>query len=288
MKVTVFGATGAIGRLVVDDLLQAGHDVVAYVRNPDKVPPHWPTDGVDIVVGSITDPAAVDDAVGRGQVVISALGPDLSRKTTGVPRVEGTRLIVTSMQRHEIQRFIGMATPSVLDPRDRRTLQPRVSTFMARSFLPRAYQEIVAMSKIIMSSDRIWTIIRFLAPVTGHRADQRRSARTIHADRPIVFHHSLVWLLHTAQVTALRSRHRLPQIDIEDHDEFPTILAQVNDDNLTLPSPPPGWIDDDRDAIVGEGSDNRLFGFKGGSGCFGSDVIRLRRAVSEAGNDQSL
>jgi hypothetical protein len=107
---------------------------------------------------------------------------------------------------------------------------------MARSFLPRAYQEIVAMSKIIMSSDRIWTIIRFLAPVTGHRADQRRSARTIHADRPIVFHHSLVWLLHTAQVTALRSRHRLPQIDIEDHDEFPTILAQVNDDNLTLPT----------------------------------------------------
>jgi hypothetical protein len=59
-----------------------------------------------------------------------------------------------------------------------------------------------------------------------HRADQRRSARTIHADRPIVFYHSLVWLLHTAQVTALRCRHRLPQIDIGDHDGFPTILAR--------------------------------------------------------------
>jgi hypothetical protein len=139
------------------------------------VPPHWPTDGVDIVVGSITDPAAVDDAVGRGQVVISALGPDLSRKATGVPLVEGTRLIVTSMQRHEIQRFIGMATPSVLDPRDRPTLRPRVSTFMARSFLPRAYQEIVAMSKIIMSSDRIWTIIRFLAPRDGAAKQHVRS-----------------------------------------------------------------------------------------------------------------
>ena len=45
MKVTVFGATGAIGRLVVDDLLEAGHDVVAYVRNPDKSSepsPTWP------------------------------------------------------------------------------------------------------------------------------------------------------------------------------------------------------------------------------------------------------
>jgi len=73
------------------------------------------------------------------------------------------------MQRHHIQRFIGMATPSVLDPRDRRTLQPRVSTLLARTFLPRAYDEIVAMSKIIMSSDRTWTIIRFLAPRDGAR-----------------------------------------------------------------------------------------------------------------------
>ena len=171
MKVTVFGATGARGRLVVDDLLEAGHDVVAYVRNPDKVPPHWPTDRVHIVVGAITDPAAVDDAVRRGQAVISTLGPDMSRKATGLPLVEGTRLIVTSMQRHQIQRFIGMATPSVLDPRDRRTLQPRVSTLLARTFLRRAYDEIVGMSKIIMSSDRTWTIVRFLAPATGARDD---------------------------------------------------------------------------------------------------------------------
>jgi hypothetical protein len=131
------------------------------------VPPHWPTDRVHIVVGAITDPAAVDDAVRRGQAVISTLGPDMSRKATGLPLVEGTRLIVTAMQRHQIQRFIGMATPSVLDPRDRRTLQPRVSTLLARTFLPRAYDEIVGMSKIIMSSDRTWTIVRFLAPRDG-------------------------------------------------------------------------------------------------------------------------
>ena len=37
MNVTVFGATGQIGRLVVGDLLAADHDVTAYVRNPGKV-----------------------------------------------------------------------------------------------------------------------------------------------------------------------------------------------------------------------------------------------------------
>jgi uncharacterized protein YbjT (DUF2867 family) len=37
MNVTVFGATGHIGRLVVSNLLAAGHDVTVYVRNPGKL-----------------------------------------------------------------------------------------------------------------------------------------------------------------------------------------------------------------------------------------------------------
>jgi uncharacterized protein YbjT (DUF2867 family) len=36
MNVTVFGATGQIGRLVVGDLLAGGHDVTVYVRNPES------------------------------------------------------------------------------------------------------------------------------------------------------------------------------------------------------------------------------------------------------------
>jgi uncharacterized protein YbjT (DUF2867 family) len=41
MNVTVFGATGAIGAQVVDQLRQRGHTVTAYVRNPGKVPATW-------------------------------------------------------------------------------------------------------------------------------------------------------------------------------------------------------------------------------------------------------
>ena len=33
MNVTVFGATGVIGALTVDDLLARGHTVTAYARN---------------------------------------------------------------------------------------------------------------------------------------------------------------------------------------------------------------------------------------------------------------
>jgi uncharacterized protein YbjT (DUF2867 family) len=43
MNVTVFGATGGIGREVVTQALDAGHHVTAYLRNPAKLPGPTPT-----------------------------------------------------------------------------------------------------------------------------------------------------------------------------------------------------------------------------------------------------
>ena len=166
MNVTVFGATGAIGQLVVADLLTAGHTVTAYVRNPGKAPATWPQD-LRLIVGEITDAAAIDEAVTGADAVISALGPSMDRKAIGLPLVEGTRHIVEAMQRHGVRRYVGNATPSILDPREKGTWQTRLPTFMARTFLRRAYDEIVGMSRAVMDSGLDWTIVRFLAPKDG-------------------------------------------------------------------------------------------------------------------------
>jgi putative NADH-flavin reductase len=166
VNVTVFGATGAIGHLVVGDLLTAGHTVTAYVRNPGKVPPAW-LDEVRVVVGEITDPAAIDTAVAGADAVISALGPNLDRKATGLPLVEGTRLIIEAMKRHGVRRFVGNGTPSIIDIRDQPTLQQKLVGFMGRTMLPRAYQELLQMSGLIMDSGLDWTIVRFSAPKNG-------------------------------------------------------------------------------------------------------------------------
>jgi uncharacterized protein YbjT (DUF2867 family) len=37
MRITVFGATGATGQLLVDQSLEHGHEVTAYARRPAKL-----------------------------------------------------------------------------------------------------------------------------------------------------------------------------------------------------------------------------------------------------------
>jgi uncharacterized protein YbjT (DUF2867 family) len=58
--VLVTGATGRVGRLVVDDLLCVGAHVRALTRRPDHA--SLPA-AVDVVAGDFTDPASLDEAV---------------------------------------------------------------------------------------------------------------------------------------------------------------------------------------------------------------------------------
>ena len=174
MNVTVFGATGGVGRNVVDALRSNGHTATAYVRNPSKVPSAW-GDGVRLVVGELSDAQAVEQAVAGADAVVSALGPSMDKKATGLPLVAGTQNIVDAMKKHGVRRYVGNGTTSVLDPQETGTRQTRLPTLTARPFLRRAYDELVGMSRIVMDSGLDWTIVRFLAPSDGPAKGSVRS-----------------------------------------------------------------------------------------------------------------
>jgi putative NADH-flavin reductase len=165
MKFTVFGATGAVGREVVTQALDAGHHVIAYVRNPSKLDVTHPN--LTVIAGELTDREAIQRAVHGSDAVISALGPSLDRKATGMPLVDGTRTIVDAMLAEGVERYIGMATPSVRDPRDKGSLLGRIVPFMGRTFLSRAYRELLDMSQLVTDSPLNWTIARFTRPTDG-------------------------------------------------------------------------------------------------------------------------
>jgi len=93
MKLTIFAATGGIGRLVLEQAVAAGHDVTAVVRNPKKL-----SREVHLVRADLAspDPAVLESAVKGADAVISALGP-VSASDAGVAW-QGTRAIVQAMQ----------------------------------------------------------------------------------------------------------------------------------------------------------------------------------------------
>ncbi len=162
LRVTVFGASGKIGRHVVDQLLAAGHTVTAYVRNASKLAITHPN--LSVVEGELDQPAGIARAVDGADAVISALGPTLRRGATGTPVTDGTRNIVDSMQAACVRRFIGHATPAVADPRDRPTFKAKLLRLMPRLAFPNALTEIDGMTEMVTRSDLDWTIARIISP----------------------------------------------------------------------------------------------------------------------------
>lgn len=163
MRVTVFGASGKIGRLTVDRLLDGGDQVVAYVRDPAGIP--WSHANLTIVVGELSDPIAIRRAVTGAAAVISALGPSLKRGTTGSPLTDGTRAIVGAMDDEGVRRYIGLATPSIPDGRDGRNVRAKFLSLVAKVFYPNALRELRGMTAAVTGSDLDWTIARITNPV---------------------------------------------------------------------------------------------------------------------------
>lgn len=88
-------------------------------------------------------------------------------RATGLPLVEGTRHILETMNLNKVTRYIGHGTPSIQDTSEQSTAQTRLIRSMGRSFLKRAYKELLGMTDLIKRSGLNWTIVGF----TVSRAD---------------------------------------------------------------------------------------------------------------------
>ena len=88
MKIVVLGATGRLGSEVLSQALDAGHQVVAYTRNPSTLPARA---GLTVIRGGLDDQAALSDAVSGSDVVVVAVGPRIklseARKPTDFMQV---------------------------------------------------------------------------------------------------------------------------------------------------------------------------------------------------------
>ena len=108
----VTGASGGLGSALVERLRREGHSVRAFVRRlPEPLP-----QGVDVALGDLGDPSAVDAAVAGAKVVFhvgAAMKGGWTAHQCGT--VEGTRNVIEACRRHGIEKLVHVSSMSVLD-----------------------------------------------------------------------------------------------------------------------------------------------------------------------------
>lgn len=96
MKLLIFGASGATGRVLVSAALAKGHAVTAFARTPSKLAVSH--ENLRVIVGDVADHQAVTHAVSGHEAVFSCLGVGVPLKHDPAV-VSGIGFIVDAMQR---------------------------------------------------------------------------------------------------------------------------------------------------------------------------------------------
>ena len=113
MRVAVFGAAGRTGRLVVDRVLHAGHDVTALVRRPDVELPAQ----ARLTRGDARETSALDTALEGVDAVASVMAIQATTEPT-TDLSDATRAIVQAMDRRGISRIVITTNASVFHDRE--------------------------------------------------------------------------------------------------------------------------------------------------------------------------
>src|SRR5260221_1446477 len=93
MKIVIFGANGATGKILTKHALDSGHTVTAVTRHPEAFPLRDAR--LNVMGGDVFDLALVEQAGAGQDAVLSTLGGSFSRETNttyfpdNVPSVPG-------------------------------------------------------------------------------------------------------------------------------------------------------------------------------------------------------
>lgn len=100
MKVALIGATGFVGAAVLQELVQRGHEVVALVRDPAKLPAQA---GVQ---ADVMDAKAVEKAVRGTQAVLSAYNAGWANPNIYDDFLRGSAAIVQGVKAAGVPRYL--------------------------------------------------------------------------------------------------------------------------------------------------------------------------------------
>lgn len=149
MKIVVFGASGGLGRKLVEQALEAGFIVTAFVRSPEKFTVKHPN--LTVFQGDAMDADAVEKAIAGQDAVVSALGPT----RPPVPHMMETaaKNIVAGMKKHGVRRIVSTTGAGVRQPEDQPKFVDRFFGFLLNLLAKDVVLDSAASVRVILESD---------------------------------------------------------------------------------------------------------------------------------------
>jgi putative NADH-flavin reductase len=112
MKVALIGATGFVGKAILQELLDRGHTVTAISRNPGKAAIQdpgkiaIPNPHLIAKAGNVLEPDEVTNLVKGHDAVISAYNPGWANPKIGEEFLEGSQAIEAGVKKSGVKRLI--------------------------------------------------------------------------------------------------------------------------------------------------------------------------------------
>lgn len=155
MQVIVFGASGKVGRMVVEAALRRGHSVTVFVHSNS---PFETQDGLKVVKGDVHDTEAVARAVRDHDAVISTLGSWHTPTKDILASAMGN--IIPSMELSGIERIISLTGAGAYAPGDHPTPVYRCGHWLFGLFANKIIKDGELHIQQLHDSKLTWTVLR--------------------------------------------------------------------------------------------------------------------------------
>ena len=174
MKVSLFGATGNLGRECLDQCLQAGHDMSVLVRSPEKLPDGL-RDAITVIKGNGLIAEDVARAIPSGtDAILFAVGVD---ERTSPPDLctDVTRHILAVMRKQQRPRLIWCGGGSNIRADDVVTFGARFVRWFSETFLRhRHIDKEHQLNLLDENADLCWMGVRPLQMKSGIKKGEYR------------------------------------------------------------------------------------------------------------------
>jgi putative NADH-flavin reductase len=150
MRLTILGATGGIGRLLLPMALEQGHEVTAFARAPEKITRNGSR--LHVVGGDLFNAQQMASAIHGSDAVLSAFGPTTLRRTH--LRRDFGRTVVKALRTAGVSRFLHVSS-ALLFPDGGMLVKVMSNTLMRN--VAADHQDCDAE---LVQPDLAWTIVR--------------------------------------------------------------------------------------------------------------------------------